>query len=202
MVASAPQVLVAHPSFKPSTVAELIAYAKAADKPVIYGSAGVGSPSHIAGELFKKLGQVQLTHAPYRGGGPATVDVLGGQIPLLWVSLPAVTQYIRNGKLKALAVSTKERTPVVPDVPSMPKPLTVSMWIPGMPCSRRLARRDQSSTKFRKCWQTPPAIKPYSRLSWPSAVAVGGTPQALEAVVKKEIPAWKTLAKEANIKIN
>src|SRR5690606_29431489 len=82
MVASAPQVLVAHPSFKPSTVPELIEYAKAADTPVIYGSAGVGSPSHIAGELFKKLGKVQLTHAPYRGGGPATVDVLGGQIPL------------------------------------------------------------------------------------------------------------------------
>ena len=203
MVASAPQVLVAHPSFKPSTVPELIEYAKAADKPVIYGSAGVGSPSHIAGELFKKLGQVQLTHAPYRGGGPATVDVLGGQIPLLWVSLPAVTQYIRNGKLKALAVSTKERTPVVPDVPSMAETIegfNVDSWYAMFaPAGTPRPIID----KIQKVLADAAGNKTIQQAFLAQgAVAVGGTPEALEAVVKKEIPAWKALAKEANIKIN
>src|SRR5690606_31535023 len=112
-------------------IAELIDYAKASPNPVIYGSAGVGSPSHIAGELLTKQAEIALNHVPYRGGGPATVDVLGGQIPLLWVSLPSVTQYIRNGKLKALAVSTKDRTPVLPDVPSVAETLpgfNVDSW--------------------------------------------------------------------------
>jgi len=203
MVASAPQVLVAHPSFKPSTVPELIEYAKAAETPVIYGSAGVGSPSHIAGELFKKLAQVQLTHAPYRGGGPATVDVLGGQIPLLWVSLPAVTQYIRNGKLKALAVSTKERTPVVPDVPSVAETLdgfNVDSWYamfapagtprPIIDKIQKVLAQAAGDKAIRDAFLAQ------------GAVVVGGTPEELDAVVKKEIPAWKTLAKEANIKIN
>lgn len=203
MVASAPQVLVAHPSFKPSTIPELIAYAKAADTPVIYGSAGVGSPSHIAGELFKKLGQVQLTHAPYRGGGPATVDVLGGQIPLLWVSLPAVTQYIRNGKLKALAVSTKERTPVLPDVPSVAETLdgfNVDSWYAMFaPAGTPRPIID----KIQKVLAQAAGDKAIQdAFLAQGAVVVGGTPEALDAVVKKEIPAWKTLAKEANIKIN
>jgi len=203
MVASAPQVLVAHPSFKPSTVPELIEYAKAADTPVIYGSAGVGSPSHIAGELFKKLGKVQLTHAPYRGGGPATVDVLGGQIPLLWVSLPAVTQYIRNGKLKALAVSTNERTPVVPDVPSMAETIdgfNVDSWYAMFaPAGTPRPIID----KIQKVLAEAAANKTIQQAFLAQgAVVVGGTPEALDAVVKKEIPAWKALAKEANIKIN
>ena len=203
MVASAPQVLVAHPSFEPSTIPELIEYAKEADKPVIYGSAGVGSPSHIAGELFKKLAQVQLTHAPYRGGGPATVDVLGGQIPLLWVSLPAVTQYIRNGKLKALAVSTKDRTPVVPDVPSVAETLkgfNVDSWYAMFaPAGTPRPIID----KIQKVLAQAAANKTIQQAFLAQgAVAVGGTPEALDAVVKKEIPAWKTLAKEANIKVN
>src|SRR5690606_35651564 len=81
LVASAPQVLVAHPSFPPSSIAELIEYVKASKTEVPYGSAGTGSPSHIAGELLKlRAGNVKLMHVPYRGGGPATVDVVGGQI--------------------------------------------------------------------------------------------------------------------------
>lgn len=203
MVASAPQVLVANPSFKPSTIAELIDYAKASPNPVIYGSAGVGSPSHIAGELLTKQAEIALNHVPYRGGGPATVDVLGGQIPLLWVSLPSVTQYIRNGKLKALAVSTKDRTPVLPDVPSVAETLpgfNVDSWY-GMfapagtprPVIDKIQKVLADSAKEK-------AIQ--DAFLAQGAVAVGGTPEALDSVVKQEIPAWKQLAKEANIKLD
>lgn len=203
MVASAPQVLVANPAFKPSTIPELIEFAKAADKPVIYGSAGVGSPSHIAGELFKKLANVKLTHVPYRGGGPATVDVLGGQIPLLWVSLPSVTQYIRNGKLKALAVSTKDRSPVLPDVPSIAETVSgfnvdswYAMFAPAgtpRPIIDKIQKILAASAADKKVQDAFLAQ---------GAVVVGGTPEELDAVVKKEIPAWKALAKDANIRVD
>ncbi len=203
MVASAPQVLVAHPSFKPSTIAELIEFAKKADKPVIYGSAGVGSPSHIAGELLTKQAGIALNHVPYRGGGPATVDVLGGQIPLLWVSLPAVTQYIRNGKLKALAVSTKDRTPVVPDVPA------VAETLPGFNVDSWYAMFAPAGTprnvidKIQKVLAESAKDKAIQdAFLAQGAVVVGGTPEELDAVVKREIPAWKQLAKDANIKVD
>lgn len=203
MVASAPQVLVANPAFKPSTIAELIEYAKASTNPVIYGSAGVGSPSHIAGELLTKQAGISLNHVPYRGGGPATVDVLGGQIPLLWVSLPSVTQYIRNGKLKALAVSTKERTPVLPDVPS------VDETLPGFNVDSWYAMFAPAGTprsvidKIQKVLAESAGEKAIQdAFLAQGAVAVGGTPEALDAVVKQEIPAWKQLAKEANIKVD
>ncbi len=203
LVASAPQVLVANPSFEPSTVDELIAFARKADTPVVYGSAGVGSPSHIAGELFKKNANVQLNHVPYRGGGPATIDVLGGQIPLLWVSLPSVTQYIKSGKLKALAVSTRERTPVLPDVPAVAESLpgfNVDSWYAMFaPAGTPAAIID----KIQKVLAAAAKDKSVQQAFLAQgAVVVGGTPAELDKIVKTEIPAWKKLAEQANIKVN
>lgn len=203
LVASAPQVLVANPSFEPSTVDELIAFARKADTPVVYGSAGVGSPSHIAGELFKKNANVQLNHVPYRGGGPATIDVLGGQIPLLWVSLPSVTQYIKSGKLKALAVSTRERTPVLPDVPAVAESLpgfNVDSWYAMFaPTGTPAAIID----KIQKVLAAAAKDKSVQQAFLAQgAVVVGGTPAELDKIVKTEIPAWKKLAEQANIKVN
>ncbi len=203
MVASAPQILVANPSFPPSSLAELMDYAKKSKHEVPYGSAGTGSPSHIAGELFKMKTGLPLTHIPYRGGGPATIDVLGGTIPLLWVSLPSVTQFIKNGQLKALAVSTKSRTPVLPDVPS------VSESIDGFNVDSWYAMFAPANT--------PPAVinkiqgaiaqaakekKIQDAFLAQGAVVVGGTAEELDKVVKTEIPMWKALAKQADIKVN
>ena len=203
LVASAPQVLVANPTFAPSTVDELIAFARKADTPVVYGSAGVGSPSHIAGELFKKSANVQLNHVPYRGGGPATIDVLGGQIPLLWVSLPSVTQYIKSGKLKALAVSTRDRTPVLPEVPA------VAESLPGFNVDSWYAMFAPTGTpksiidKIQKVLAAAARDKSVQQAFLAQgAVVVGGTPAELDKIVKTEIPAWKKLAEEANIKVN
>lgn len=203
MVASAPQVLVANPTFKPSTIKELIDFVKSSETPIVYGSAGVGSPSHIAGELFNKQSQVKLEHIPYRGGGPATIDVLGGQIPLLWVSLPSVTQYINNGKLKTLAVSTKDRTPVLPNVPSVSETLpafNVDSWYPMFapkgtpePIIEKI-QKILAESSSRKNIQDAFLAQ--------GAVAVAGTPSELEKVVKEEIAAWRTLAKEANILVD
>lgn len=203
LVASAPQVLVANPSFPPSTIKELITFAQNSDTPLIYGSAGVGTPSHIAVELFKKSSKTELTHVPYRGGGPATIDVLGGQIPLLWVSLPAVTQHIKSGKLKALAVSTTNRTPVLPDVPA------VSETLPGFNVDSWYAMFAPANTpetiinKIQTILANSTKDKAIQEAFLAQgAVAVGGTTAELDHIVKTEIPLWRALAAEANIKIN
>lgn len=203
MVASAPQILVAHPSFKPSTIPELMDYVKNAKEEVPYGSAGTGSPSHIAGELFKQRTGLNMLHIPYRGGGPAVVDVVGGQIPLLWVSLPAVTSFIKNGQLKALAVSTEKRTPVMPDVPSMAETVpgfNVDSWYAMFaPAATPDAVVNKIYEAVAKATQDPKIQEAFIAQG---AVAVGSTPAELDQVVKTEVPMWKELAKKANIQIN
>ena len=108
-VASLPQILVAHPGVPANTVAELVALAKAKPGTLSYASVGNGSPGHLAGELFKLRTGTEMTHVPYKGGGPAVTDVMGGQVPLLWVSIPAAAQFVKAGKLKALAVTSPVR---------------------------------------------------------------------------------------------
>ena len=116
-VASLPQILVVLPKFEANTVAEMIALAKKKPDALQFGSVGIGSPSHLAGELLNLRAGIHLTHIPYKGGGPGVTDVLGGQIPMLWVSIPAAAQFVKVGKLKALAVSTLKRSAAFPDVP-------------------------------------------------------------------------------------
>lgn len=203
IVASAPQVLVANPSFPASSLAELIEYAKKASVGIPYGSAGTGSPSHIAGELFKLKTGLPLTHVPYRGGGPATIDVLGGQIPLLWVSLPAVTNFIKQGKLKALAVSTQKRTPILPDVPAVAEVIdgfNVDSWYAmfaptGTPDAiiKKIQAAIAGAAKDKRIQDAFLAQ---------GAVVVGSSSAELDKVVKTEVPMWRSLAMKTNIKID
>src|SRR5690606_9401068 len=119
LVASLPQILVANKEFSANSVTELLEQARAKPGEISYGSVGNGSPSHIAGELLGLRTQTKMQHIPYRGGGPAINDVLGNQIPLLWVSIPAAAGFVKTGQLKALAVSTTSRSPMFPDVPTV-----------------------------------------------------------------------------------
>jgi len=204
LVASAPQVLVAHPSFAPSTLQELIDHVKKSDVAIPYGTAGTGSPSHIAGELFKQMGgDLKLLHVPYRGGGPATIDVVSGQIPLLWVSLPSVTSFIKSGKLKALAVSTEKRTPVMPDIPSAAETLpgfNVDSWYAVFaPANTPDAVVDRLYNAISQASKDPSV---QTALMAQGAVAVGSTPVELGNVVTREIAMWKELAKKAQIKVD
>jgi tripartite-type tricarboxylate transporter receptor subunit TctC len=106
-----------NPSFPAKTVAELIAYAKANPGKISYGSAGIGSSLHMAGELFKLMAGVDLVHVPYRGSPPALTDLLGGQLQLMFSPLPPSLDYVRSGRLRALAVTTAARSQALPDVP-------------------------------------------------------------------------------------
>src|SRR5215813_4863806 len=112
-----PQVVLVHPSVPAKTVPEFIAYAKANSGKVNMATAGTGTAPHLAGELFKFMAEVNMVHVPYRGGGPALTDLLGGQVQVYFGSVPESIGYIRSGKLRALAVTTASRAEVLPDLP-------------------------------------------------------------------------------------
>jgi len=112
-----PLAMEVHPSFPAKTVPEFIAYAKVNPGKINYGSAGVGSSLHMAGELFKLMAGVDLVHVPYRGSPPALNDLLSGQLQLMFSPLPPSIEYVRTGRLRALAVTTSTRSQTLPDVP-------------------------------------------------------------------------------------
>jgi tripartite-type tricarboxylate transporter receptor subunit TctC len=124
-----PLAMEVNPSFPAKSVPEFIAYAKANPGKINYGSAGVGSSLHMAGELFKLMAGVDLVHVPYRGSPPALTDLLGGQLQLMFAPLPPSIEYVRTGRLRALAVTTSTRSPTLPDVP------VIADFVPGYEAS-------------------------------------------------------------------
>ena len=201
-VASLPQILVANPLLPASTVAELVALAKAKPELLAYASVGNGSPGHLAGELFKLRTGTQMTHIPYRGGGPAVTDVISGQVPLLWVSIPAAAQFVKTGKLKAFAVSTLKRSAAFPDVPTVQETgvpdFEVDSWYAMFVPARTPQPVIDRLHRALNAVLTEPAIR--EKLLAQGAEGVGGTPQTLTRIVAAEIPKWAKLAKDANIK--
>lgn len=119
LVGAVPNVLLAHPAFPAKTVPELLAMAKAQPGQLQYASAGNGTLNHLLGEMLNQMAGIELQHVPYKGVAPALNDVLGGQLPLLFGSLPSTLSHIKSGKLRALAVSSAQRSPVLPDVPAL-----------------------------------------------------------------------------------
>jgi tripartite-type tricarboxylate transporter receptor subunit TctC len=128
-IARVPEVMLVNPSLPTTTVRELIAYAKANPGKLTMASGGIGTLSHVEGELFKMMTGVNLIHVPYRGLGPALTDLLGGQVQVMFASLSASIEYVRAGKLRALAVTTAARSDELLDVP------TVAEFVPGYEAS-------------------------------------------------------------------
>jgi tripartite-type tricarboxylate transporter receptor subunit TctC len=124
-----PVVVEVNPALPVSTVPELIAHAKAHPHTLNMGSAGNGTVQHITGELFKMMTGVDIVHVPYRGQAPALIDLIGGQVQVMFDSMPASIEYVRAGKVRALAVATAARSPALPDVP------TVADFVPGFEAS-------------------------------------------------------------------
>jgi tripartite-type tricarboxylate transporter receptor subunit TctC len=128
-VARYSNVMVLHPSFTAKTVPEFIAYAKANPGKISMASAGNGTPSHVSGELFKMMAGINMVHVPYRGGGPALTDLLGGQVQVMFPTTVSSIEYIRAGRLRALAVNSATRSDALLDVP------TVGEFLPGYEAS-------------------------------------------------------------------
>jgi tripartite-type tricarboxylate transporter receptor subunit TctC len=204
MVASLPQILVANTSFPANNVAELVKLAKAKPGSLSFATVGNGSPGHLAGELFKLRTGTEMTHVPYRGGGPAVTDVMGGQVPLLWVSIPAAAQFVKAGKLKALAVSTTKRSAAFPDVPTMQEAgipdFEVDSWYAMFVPSKTPKAAIEKLNRVVNTVVREPEIR--DKLLAQGSEGVGGTPEQLGKVVSTEMVRWSKLAKEASIKVD
>jgi len=122
-------VMVVNPAFPAKSVAEFIAYAKANPGKINMASSGNGTSVHVAGELFRMMAGIGMTHVPYRGAGPAVTDLMGGQVQVMFAAMPSAIEHVRAGKLRALAVPTATRSPALPDVP------TVGDVLPGYEAS-------------------------------------------------------------------
>ncbi len=200
MVASLPQILVAHPSAPYSDLKEYLAWGKT--NPITFASVGNGSPSHLAGELLTLKSGIAMTHVPYRGAGPAVTDLLGNQITNGWMSIPAAAQHIKNGKLKGIAVSTMKRAAAFPEVKTVAEQgfpdFEVDSWFAifmpiGVPSS--IIRQ---WNKVLNEVLAMPDIK--EKLLAQGAEGVGGPPYVLAKAVAKELPKWAKLVRDANIK--
>jgi len=200
-VASNINVLVVHPSVPARNVQELVAYAKANPGKLSFGSAGRGTSQHLAGELFKQLTGVEMTHVPYKGAGPAVSDLVGGQIPLMFVDISASLGHIRSGKLRALGVTTRERTPLL-DVPTLIEQgipdFDVNAWFglfaPARVPPEILARLNTESAKALRL----PATR--ERLQSVGLSPAPDTPEEFAQFTRNELDRWAKVVKAAHIR--
>ena len=200
-----PNVLVVHPSVPARSVPELIALAKGKPGQYTYASSGVGSTQHLAGALFAKLTDVQLNHIPYKGSGQAVVDLLGGQVNMNFDTMPPVLEHIKSGKLRALAISTPQRLPQLPDVPTFSevgiKGFEVTNWYSVMgPKGTPADIVNKIDGAVRKA-MADPAIN--SSLV-AQGVQFGGaaTPLQFSDFIKTELTKYQKLVKDLNVKGN
>jgi tripartite-type tricarboxylate transporter receptor subunit TctC len=143
-IGDATLIIVAHPSFPAKTLGDLIAYSKTQADGVSYGTSGVGGTPHIAGELLKQRTGAKLTHIPYKGGGQAMTDALGGNVPLVYTAVAGAMQHVKAGRLVPIAVSSARRTPALPMCrPSSRPAFPISNPARGWPSSRPQARRSR-----------------------------------------------------------
>ena len=200
LAASIPQILVANPSVPASNLQELLAWMKANPGKVNYASVGVGSPAHIAGELLKLKSGVQMTHVPYKGGGPAMTDVIGGQVQLAIVSMPAALQFVKAGRVKALAVASAKRSASAPDVPTIAEgglDVVVESWygvlVPAKTPAPIVAKLNAAMVRV----LAMPDVK--EKLFAQGAEAVSNSPAEFEAIIKDELGKWEYVIREAKI---
>ena len=203
-VASLPQLIAANTASPFKTMQDIVAQAKAQPGQVAYASVGAGTPSHIAGELLNLRAGIKLLHIPYKGGGPATTDVLGGQVPLLFVSIPAAMGFVKSGKLRAIAVTTLKRSGAAPDVPTVAEALNIpdyevdswyAIFAPARTSPAIVARLQQEVGKVVRM----PEVK--QKLLEQGADAVGNSSAELDQVVKAVLKKWAALIQQAGIKL-
>ncbi|MFD1701407.1 Bug family tripartite tricarboxylate transporter substrate binding protein [Methylopila henanensis] len=203
LLVNVPNVLTVNPNFEAKTVQELIDLAKANPGKYSYASSGNGSPLHLSGELFKKLAGIDLIHIPYKGSGPALVDVIAGQVPIQFDNMPSSTEHIKAGRLRALGVTTAKRVPTFPDLPAIAETLpgydTYSwnaLFAPAGTPKEAIDRMHDAAVKA----LADDAVK--AKLSDFSAVVVGSGPDELAALVKSELAKWAPIVKDSGAQID
>jgi tripartite-type tricarboxylate transporter receptor subunit TctC len=203
LLALIPNVLVVNNDFPAKSVQELIDLLKADPGKYSYASSGNGTPLHLSGELFKSMAGVDMVHVPYKGAGPALVDVMGGHVPIMFDNLPPSLEHIRAGSLRGLGVTTKERAPSIPELPA------IAETLPGYETyswNAFFAPADTPEPIIRKLNEAAlAAVKDpevTAKLKDLSATPVGSTPEELAAHVKAELAKWAPIVKASGAQLD
>jgi tripartite-type tricarboxylate transporter receptor subunit TctC len=201
MVADVPSVLVVHPSVQANNLKELIALAKARPGQLNFATSGYGTIGHLSGELLKSMAQVKMEHVPYKGSGPAMIEMVGGHVQLMFSSMPAAMPHIQSGKLRAIAMTGAVRSPAAPDIPTM-----AESGLPGFVASTGFGLLAPAKTpreiinkihgELVKALRVPMVRE---RLASMGADPVGSTPDEYDVFIRSEVAKWIKVVTEAGI---
>lgn len=200
-LADAPLVMVVHPSMKASNVAEFIEIAKAKPGELVYASAGLGNMTQVAAELFSLMVGIKMIHVPYKGSGPAIIDLIGGRTTVYFPPVPSAFPHIQSGKLKALAVTSSKRSKTAPTIPTLAESglagYEAGSWyglvVPKGTDSRIVDILHAASVKALRNPVTQ------DRMKAQGLEPVGSSPAELDAKIRRDIDKWRRVFKEANI---
>lgn len=202
-VATGPQVIAVATDVPAKDLRELIAYARANPKKVNFGSAGIGAQTHLAAENFAHAAGIELTHVPYKGESAAITDLIGGQIQLVTANLSAALAFIRDGKIRALAVTSRERNPALPDVPA------ASEVLPGFESSGWFGLLAPTGTPkdiidkvYRDSAKILTSEEFRGKLAQLGMVPVANTPAEFGAAIRRESARWERVIRERGIVVN
>jgi len=194
-------ILVAHPSLPARTLQEVIQLSKA--RPLAYGTSGTGGTPHLAGELLKQRTGAQLEHVPYKGGGPAVSDVVGGQIPLVFTAIASAQQYVRTSRLVGIGVPGAKRSSALPEVPTFQESglagFDVSAWT-GIfaPAATPRAVVERLQKELAVVLHSPFVKERYAVLG---IEPVGNSPEAFGAQVREDLARWEKVVRTANVRV-
>ena len=203
LLISVPQLIAAHPGAPAKTLRELVAVAKERPGVYTYASPGNGTPGHIAAELLKLKTGINIVHVPYKGGGPAVADTIAGQVRFLFLTAPAALSFTRSGKLRALAVTTRKRTPTAPEIPTVAEELNlpdyeVDSWVAIFaPAKTPAAIVARMQKEIARVVRLPEVTQ---KLLEQGADPVGSSQEELARVVRTELKSWATVIRDAGIK--
>jgi tripartite-type tricarboxylate transporter receptor subunit TctC len=202
MLITQPNLMCVPNSLPVKTVQEFIDYCHANKGKVTFASSGTGTTLHLSGELFKRMAKVEMTHIPYRGGAPATNDLIPGRVNVIFDNLPSIIAHVRSGSVRGVAVTTKDRVPVLPDVPTIGETVPgfdvvswFAFWVPAKTPPEVVAKLNADTNAA----LVFPAVK--SRFEDLGAVPKGSTSAELAAFLQSETAKWGPVIEDAQIKV-
>ena len=202
LVASTPLVLLTNNSLPVRSLKELVALAKARDGRLNYASSGIGTPPHLAAELFKRSARLNMVHVPYKGSGPAFADLIGGQVELMFAALPGALPHVRAGKLRAIALTSAKRSQAVPDLPTIAElgfpEYEVTNWYGVLgPSGMDREIIERLNAEIAAVLQMRDVAEAIVRAG---AEPMSSTPQEFDAFLRSEVAKWTKLITEAGIR--
>ncbi|MBY0411922.1 MAG: tripartite tricarboxylate transporter substrate binding protein [Burkholderiaceae bacterium] len=202
MIAKIPNILVVNPKLPVKTVADYVRYAKESKDGITFASSGSGSSIHLSGEMFKMQSKLNMLHVPYRGSAPAITDLMGGQVESMFDNTPSALPHVQAGKLRALAITSAQRSPLLPDVPTLAESgfpgFDVQSWFAmAAPVGTPRPVIDQLNTALNKVLAAPDVRQ---RLQELAATPDPGTPEQMRQFAAAEIKRWREVVKESGAK--